>query len=274
MQAIGRASPSAELLRYRHLLWTLCWRDLRVRYKQSLLGIGWAVLVPLATTLVFAFVFTRAVRVVDKMGIDMPYVLFAYIGLVPWTFFSVSLNGCVNSLVANRNLVTKVYFPREVFPLSAIGSAFVDFCVAAAVLGGLLVYYTVFTRWHFEPHLTLLWVPVVLAVQLVLTVGMGMLLAMANLFYRDVRQVFAVAINLWMFLTCVVYPLPAGNSGWAWLLAANPMTPIIEGYRSCIIHGQTPFTARFALAAGVSAVICALGWWAFRRVSHRFAECI
>jgi lipopolysaccharide transport system permease protein len=111
MQVIGRIPGALELVRYRHLLWTLTWRDLRVRYKQSLLGIAWAVLIPLSTTLIFAFVFTRAVKV--QLDLDMPYVLFAYIGMVPWTFFSASLNGCVNSLVANRNLVTKVYFPHR-----------------------------------------------------------------------------------------------------------------------------------------------------------------
>ena len=274
MQAIGQGSLVTELVHYRHLWWSLTWRDLRVRYKQSLLGIAWAVLVPLSTALVFTFVFTRAVNVVGSMGIDMPYVLFAYIGLAPWTFFSASLNGGVNSLVANRSLVTKVYFPREVFPLSAIGSSFIDFCVAQTVLCGLLAYFCLFTPWNYSPPSTLLLLPVVLGVQIVLTAGLAMLLAMANLFYRDVRQVFGVVINLWMFLTCVVYPLPTDGSRLGWLVAVNPMTPIIEGYRNCIVYGRSPFTGRFLFAAVLSVTVFALGWWYFRRKAYRFAECI
>jgi ABC-type polysaccharide/polyol phosphate export permease len=274
MEATGGLSAAAELLRYRQLLWSLTWRDLQVRYRQSLLGIAWAVLIPLSTTLVFTFVFTRAVNVVGSMGIDMPYVVFAYLGLVPWTFFSTSLNGCVNSLVANRALVTKVYFPREVFPLSAIGSAFVDFCVAGAVLVALVGCFRAFTAWNYRPPATLLLLPVVVCVQMALTTGLGMLLAMANLFFRDVRQVFGVAINLWMFVTCVVYPLPTDGSKLGRIVAANPMTPIIEAYRDCVVHGRWPFTKRFLLAAVLSMAVLGFGWWCFRRQAHRFAECI
>lgn len=274
MQSLGLWSAPRELLAYRHLLWSLAGRELRVRYKQSVLGIGWAVLIPLSTALIFAFVFTRAVNVVDRLGIDMPYVLFAYIGLVPWTFFAASLNGCVNSLVANRSLVTKVYFPREVFPLSSVASALIDCGLAWIVLLGLTAYFHFFTGWTYEPSATLLFVPLILIVQIVLTAGVGMLLAMANLFFRDVRQIFSVAINLWMFLTCVVYPLPADASRLGRLVALNPMTPIIEGYRNAIIHGQSPFNGRFALAALVSAAAFGVGWWCFRRKAYRFAECI
>jgi len=274
MEATGGLSAATELLRFRHLLWSLTRRDLQVRYRQSLLGIAWAVLIPLSTTLVFTFVFTRAVNVVGSMTIDMPYVVFAYLGLVPWTFFSTSLNGCVNSLVANRGLVTKVYFPREVFPLSAIGSAFADFCVAGVVLAAMMAYFRVFTPWHYRPPATLLLLPVVVCVQVALTTGLGMLLAMANLFYRDVRQVFGVAINLWMFVTCVVYPLPTDGSTLGRIVAANPMTPIIEAYRDCVVYGRSPFTGRFAVATVLSAAVIGFGWWCFRRQAHRFAECI
>ncbi len=273
MLAIGNPDALAELIRYRHLWWSLTWRDLRVRYKQSVLGIAWAVLIPLSTTLVFTFVFTCGVKVNLQTG--MPYVLFAYLGLVPWTFFSASLNGCVNSLVANRSLVTKVYFPREVFPLSAIGSCLIDFCVAGTVLAGLVAYFHLGdSGWSYVFHPTVLLTPVVILVQLALTAGLGMVLAMANLFFRDVRQVFSVVIQLWMFLTCVVYPLPVDGSMTGWMVAANPMTPIIEGYRRCIIEGQSPFTARFAFAAVVSMLILGLSWRVFRRQAHRFAECV
>ncbi len=268
------SSALHELVRYRQLLVSLMWRDIRVRYKQSVLGMAWAIVMPLAMMLIFTFVFTRAVKVVGGMNLQMPYPLFAYIGLVPWAFFSTGLNGAVSSLVANRNLVTKVYFPREVFPLSSIGSAFADFCVAGTVLVALIAYFHTTTSWDFRPQPSLLFVPVVLFFQIMLTCGLGMLLAMANLFYRDVRQLFNVLIQLWMFLTCVVYPIPNDGSFWGVVVVCNPMTPIIKAYRDCIILGEIPHGGAFWTACGCSALIFFLGWYCFRKMSYRFAECI
>ncbi len=267
-------SPVYELVRYRQLLVSLIWRDIRVRYKQSVLGIAWAILVPLAMMLIFTFVFTRAIKVVGGMNLEMPYPLFAYIGLVPWAFFSTGLNGAVNSLVANRNLVTKVYFPREVFPLSSIGSAFADFCVAGSVLIGLIAYFHLTSNWQFTLSPAVLWLPFVILIQVMLTCGLGMLLAMANLFYRDVRQIFSVFIQLWMFLTCVVYPVPNDGSWWGVLIVCNPMTPIIKAYRDCVVLGQAPHGGAFWTACLCSVVIFVGGWFMFRKMSYKFAECI
>ena len=267
-------AAALDLFRYRQLLWSLTWRDLRVRYKQTLLGMGWAVLLPLAMMLIFTFVFTRAVNVVGSMKLSMPYPLFAYLGLVPWAFFSTSLTGCVSSLVSNRNLVTKVNFPREVFPLSAIGSAFADFAVAGSVFVGLIAYFHVTTEWDFALYRSLWFLPVVLFVQLVFTAGLGLLLAMGNLFYRDVRQVSGVAIQLWMFVTCVLYPLPQDGSWFARCVWLNPMTPIIAAYRACIVEGRVPLDGYFVYAAVIACASLMLGWTCFRRWTHRFAECI
>jgi len=263
-----------ELLRYRQLLLSLTWRDLRVRYKQSVLGIGWAILLPLSMMLVFTFVFTRAINATSVLKVDMPYALYAYTGLVPWTFFSVSLGSCVTSLVANRNLVTKVYFPREVFPLSCVASSFVDFCIAMSVLVGLIGYFHWTGQWAFVPHLTLAFVPVIVLVQIVLTIGIGMFLAMANLFYRDVRQIFSVAIQLWMFVSAVVVPVPQDGSVLARLIAVNPLVPVFKAYRDCIIHGRWPDMSGFAYASLVALVVFVAGWLCFRRASYRFAEYI
>ncbi len=263
-----------ELLRYRQLLLSLTWRDLRVRYKQSMLGIGWAILLPLTMMLIFTFVFTRAIDTSSVLKVDMPYALYAYIGLVPWTFFSVSLGQCVNSLVANRNLLTKVYFPREVFPLSCVASSFVDFCIAMAVLAGLMAYFHVWGGWSFTPHATLLFLPVVVIVQVALTVGLGMLLATANLFYRDVRQVFGVAIHLWMFISAVVVPVPADGSLLARVIAVNPLVPIINAYRQCVIHGRLPDAGPMMYATVTAVLLLIGGWVCFRRASFRFAECV
>jgi len=265
-------NPLAELWRYRHLLGTLTGRELRIRYKQTLLGVGWAICVPLSMMLIFTFVFTRAVKIDGALGIGMPYALFAYVGLVPWTLFASGLNGCVNSLVGNRNLVTKVYFPREVLPLSCIGSALVDFCVAWTVLAGLIVYFHVTSDWSFTPSRAVLFLPVVVGVQIILMVGVGMLLAMANLFYRDVRQVFGVLIQLWMFATNVVYPIRDDGSWAGRLVALNPMTPIIGAYRDCIVLGRFPEAGSLGYSAGVSLVVLVLGWACFRRAAYLFAE--
>ncbi len=274
MVAVGIGGACSDLLRYRGLLHSLTLRDLRVRYKQSLLGVGWAVLLPLSMMLVFTFVFTRAIDASAALGLDIPYALYAYLGLVPWTFFAVSLGGCVNSLVANRNLVTKVYFPREVFPFSCVLSSFVDFSIAAAVLVGLLLFFHTTGGHQFSFPATLAFLPVVIAVQVALTAGLGMLLAMGNLFYRDVRQVFGVAIQLWMFVSGVVVPVPRDGSTLARVLALNPMVPIIGAYRDCVIYGRWPDAGPFVYASLVAVFLLVGGWLVFRRASYRFAECI
>ena len=274
VRAVATTNAWTELFRYRELLLSLTWRDIRVRYKQSMLGIAWAVLLPISLMLVFTFVFTRAINATSVLKIDMPYALYAYTGLVPWMFFSMSLGSCVNSLVANRNLVTKVYFPREVFPLSCIASSFVDFAIAMAVLGGLMAYFHLSGAWTFTPHATVVFLPVIVLVQIILTVGLGMMLAMANLFYRDVRQVFSVVIQLWMFVSAVVVPVPQDGSSLARIIGLNPLVPIIGAYRDCVIFGRWPDASGFLYATVVAVIVLFGGWFCFRRASYRFAECI
>ncbi len=273
-----------EIVRYRELLLSLTLREIRVRYKQSVLGVAWALFLPLTMMLIFTFVFTRAIPVTRLVDVAMPYALFAYIGLLPWTFFATSLTQSVNSLVANSSLVTKIYFPREVFPFASVASAMVDFLIGSVVLVGLVVYFhlapdqcgsvissggqRVAGDWTFTFHPTLLLVPLVVGVQVLLTLGLGMLLSMANLFYRDVRYVFTVGIQLWMFLTNVIYPLPVSHP----LLSANPMTPIISAYRDLIIHGRLPAPAPSLYAVGVSLAVFLIGWRWFHATECKFAE--
>jgi lipopolysaccharide transport system permease protein len=265
-------SAISELYRYRQLLGCLIWRDIRVRYKQSVLGMAWAVLLPMTMMFIFTFVFTRAVKVVDGLDLSMPYPVFAYIGLVPWAFFASSLNQAVSSVVKNQNLVTKVYFPREVFPLASIGSAFADFCIAASVLVLMIAYFQLTSDWSYRPSAAILFLPVVLMFQLLLTCGLAMFLAMANLFYRDIRQMFGAVVQLWMFLTCVVYPIKPDGTWLGTLAFLNPMTPIIQAYRDCIITGRIPTGAAFWGAGLVSLIVCLAGWCAFRRAAYKFAE--
>lgn len=263
-----------ELIRHRYLLWMLTVRELTVRYRQSLLGPAWAVLLPFSMMLIFTFVFARTVSMPGTDGATLPYSLYVFAGLVPWTFFAGSLNHCVNSLVANRSLVTKLYFPREVFPLSCVLSCMVDFGIALMVLAGLMVHYHIAGEFVLPSATGLLYLPALVAVQLVMTVAVGLLLAMANLFFRDVRQMFQVGIHLLMFLSAVVVPMPADDGFLVGILRLNPLIAIIESYRACLLMGQAPDIHQLTCAglAGTVMLLIACIW--FRRASARFAEVI
>jgi lipopolysaccharide transport system permease protein len=251
-----------EQREYRELLVQMTKRDLLLRYKQTVMGFGWAVFMPLVNTAVFSVIFTR----VAPMNVGMPYPLFAFCGLLAWNFFASSLRFSVSSLTGNTSLVTKIYFPREIFPFSAILVCLVDFAVGSIVLIGLMVYYRVeVTPWVAA-------IPVVMAVQLAFTMGIGLLLAMANLFFRDVKYLFEVVVTVWMFATSVLYPMQAIGGRVARYAFLNPMTPIIDSFRSVLLHGQSPFTYEFAYAAVVSFLSLGVGWLLFHRTEFRFAE--
>jgi homopolymeric O-antigen transport system permease protein len=271
-----RERAIAQLFKHRELIWTLAWRDIRVRYKHSALGAAWAVLPAVAMMLVFNFVF-GAVADIDRQKLtghaSLPYCLFAFSGLVPWMFLANGLSSATTSLISNRQLVTKVYFPRAVLPLSAICSAFVDFLIAGGILALLTGYYHFSSdAWQFEWHASILLLPLVMMVQVIFMCGMGLLLAMANLFYRDVGFLFRSLIQLWMFLTCVVYRLDA-TAGWKRLVVQlNPMTPIIRAYRDCLLLGRFPLDASFAGATATSILLLVIGWRWFRSREMEFAE--
>ena len=251
-----------ELCQCRELLVELAFRDLRIRYKQTLLGMAWAVFTPLCMMVIFTQVFSRVAKI--DTG-DIPYPIFVYCGLLPWQFFASCMKGSVESLTRNSKLVTKIYFPRGVFPLAQVISSGVDFAVAATVLVGLMAWY------GYWPQTTVLFLPVVLIVQLLFTAGLGFILSMGNLFYRDVKYIFEVVLLLWMFVTSVVYPIKL-QTQWAWLLALNPMTPIINAYRDVLLVGQLPDPAGFAYAAGVALLVAVGGLWWFHETEYLFAE--
>lgn len=274
-QSAARTSRFSLLWRYRELTWMLAWRDIRVRYKHTLLGAAWAVAPPLMTMFIFTFIFGTVVGI-EKSRLtgseSIPYALFALAGLVPWMFFANGLSSAVSSLTANRQLVTKIYFPREVFPLASVMSAIVDFAVSMLALLGLGIYLHFSGGWAFQIHPAIVWLPVVVAVQLILMIGLSFLLSMANLYYRDVGLIFRSFIQLWLFGTCVVYNLEP-TAGWKrMLIQLNPMTPIIRAYRDCLITGQMPFDASFIGAAVTSIGILMVGWSWFRHCEFDFAE--
>jgi homopolymeric O-antigen transport system permease protein len=253
-----------EQVTYRELLMQMTRRDLMLRYKQTIMGFGWAVFMPLLNTLIFTVIFQR----VAPLDIDLPYPIFSYTGLIAWNLTASSLRFAVSSLSANTNLVTKVYFPREIFPFSAVFVSLVDFAVASIILVGMMIYYRI------PPGSALLFLPIVLIVQLIFTAGVSLLLAMGNLFFRDIKYLFEVILMLWMFASSVLYPVSMVGGRLAIVLQFNPMTPIIDAYRSVLLRNQLPPMLPFAAATILAVATLVLGWVWFHRAEFRFAESV
>lgn len=247
---------------FRELLYQMTRRDLLLRYKQTVMGFGWAIFMPLINTAVFSVIFTR----VAPLDAGMPYPLFAYCGLLVWNFSASSFRFAVQSLTSNASLVTKVYFPREIFPISAVFVSLVDFAVGATVLVGLMVYYQV------TPTSALLALPWVLLVHIMFTLAISLLLAMANLFYRDVKYLFELVLTVWMFVSAVLYPISQVGGTMGQIMALNPMTPILEAYRDVLIRGHVPDAATFGATTLVAAVFLTVAWLLFHRAEYAFAE--
>ncbi len=251
-----------EQIEYREVLWRITRRDLLLRYKQTVMGFGWAVVMPVVNMVVFSVIFTR----VAPLATPVPYPVFAYVGLLPWNLFAGSLKFAATSLTGNTTLVTKVYFPREVFPFSAVLVSIVDFAVAASVLAALMVYYGI------GVSRAIVFVPVIIVVQIAFTAGVALLLAMSTLFYRDVKYLFDIVLTVWMFATSVVYPVDRVGGRLGFFLQLNPMTAIIDAYRSVLLYGQLPAAGPFGWAAAVSIVTLGGAWLVFHRAEFRFAE--
>ena len=254
-----------ELYRYRDLLWSLALRDIKVRYRQTLLGVAWAVLQPLAFMLIFTLVFAKF----GKVNSDgAPYPLFSYTGLVPWTFFATGLSLAVNSIAANINLVKKIYFPREVFPMGVVIGCLTDFCIASVLVAAMMAIY------HVPVHPTLVWLPWLVAIEVVFLISSALLVSAMNVFYRDIKYIVPLAVQLGMFVTPVIYPastVPAHLRSWYML---NPMAVVIDGIRRVVLPGQPPELASLLMATGVVAVLGLISYAYFKRVEVKFADLI
>ena len=247
---------------YAELLHALVRRDLNLRYQNSFMGVGWAVFAPLLQMLIFSVVFTRVV----PLETGVPYPVFAYVGLWSWNLFAASLRFAGTSLTANPNLVTKVYFPREVLPFAAVLVSLFDFVVASSVLAMLMWYYGVDASWSIA------FIPVIVLVQLAFTAGLALLVSMAHLFYTDVKHIFELVLTVWMFATAVLYPVERIGGTLGQLLQLNPMTPIIDAYRSVLLRGTLPVPGPFAAAAVIAMLTFVVSWILFHRAEFRFAE--
>jgi len=254
-----------ELWVYRELLVFLVWRDIKVRYKQTLLGAAWAILQPLLTTLVFTLFF----GVLAGVGSDgVPYPVFAYAGLLPWTFFANSVTQSSNSLVGNANLITKVYFPRIIIPSAAVGAGLVDFAIAFVVLVGLMIYYRVTVTW------SMLMLPVLAFHITLFSIAVGMWLSALNVKYRDIRFVLPFLIQLWMFVSPVIYPASMIPQKWRWLLTLNPLTGIIENFRAALFAQKRFEWVSLGISMGITILMLLYSIYSFRRMEKHFADVI
>jgi lipopolysaccharide transport system permease protein len=253
-----------ELWQYRELLYFLIWRDVKVRYKQTALGVAWVVMQPLLPTLIFTIFLGTLARVPSD---GAPYALFVFAGLMPWTFFSTAVTGSGGSIVGSANLITKVYFPRMIIPAAAVCGRLVDFLMSFAVLGGLLLYYQV------PPTRQLLWLPVLVALLTLLAVSVGMWASAVNVKYRDVGVALPALVQFWMFASPVVYPASLVPGRWRWLYALNPLVGILEGFRSALF-GRPLDLAALAFSAGLTLALLVYAAYTFRRMEKGFADVV
>jgi lipopolysaccharide transport system permease protein len=260
-----------DLWTYRELLYFLIWRELKVRYKQTLLGVAWVIMQPLLMTLIFS-VFLGILARVPTGGV--PYALVVYTGLLPWTFFSSAVIGCSYSLVGNANLITKVYFPRVLIPAASIGARLVDFAISFAILIGLMLCYRLVLNYHVPLTMNLVAVPFLVVLATMFAFGLGTLSAALNVKYRDVGVAMPVLIQLWMFVSPVIYPAtPVVPEKWRTLYFLNPLAGLIDGFRVALLGGRFNW---FALAVTstctIILVVCSL--YLFRRIEKNFADVI
>jgi lipopolysaccharide transport system permease protein len=268
---LAEGSATRPKSRFKHLIahrdllmaWTL--RTIRARYKQSIIGGLWAILQPTASTLVFSIVFTYFVKI-DTAGI--PYIVFSYVAMVPWTFFTTSISDMVESLVGNMNLVSKIYFPREILPIAALLARLLDFAIAIVLLILLLVYYRV-------PFLTpnLLYLPLILAIQGALALGLGFIGAALNVFYRDVKHLITLGLQIWLYASPIIYPVAKVPDWLRPYYFMNPMAGVIEAYRAVLLNQQTP-DASLITAGVIAALVLVIGYFFFKQVEFQFADVV
>ena len=255
-----------ELWAYREVVVFLAWRDIQVRYKQTILGATWAILQPFITMVIFSIVFGR----VAKMPSDgVPYPLFAFAALVPWTFFSSAVNNASNSLVGGAGIMTRIYFPRLAMPLSAVLGNFVDFILAFVVLLGLMVYFGV------APTANVVWLPLLLLLVIATALGVSFVLAAMNVQFRDVKYAVPFLLQSWMFATPVVYPASLIEDPlWHALYALNPMVGVIEGFRWALLGTDTAPGMSVVVSSVVAMCLLVGGAFYFKRMERTFADVV
>jgi lipopolysaccharide transport system permease protein len=252
-----------DIWEYRELLFFLTWRDIKIRYKQTILGAAWAVIQPVMLMVVFTLFIGR----VTNIKYSVPYPVVVYSGLLPWTLFASSLGASSESLISGSNLVSKIYFPRLILPIAAGGSFLADFVIASTVLGGLMVYYGI------EPNGAIVLIPVFALFTFMTAVAFGIWLTALNVRYRDVHYIVPFAIQLGLFASPVAYQATAIPSAWRWAYDLNPMVGVIDGFRWALIGGARP-PAAILISFAVVIVVLFSGMAYFRRMERTFADVV
>jgi len=253
-----------ELWAYRELLWVLTTRDIKVRYKQTVLGAGWAILRPFITMVIFSVVFGQLARMPSD---GLPYPVFVYAALLPWTFFSTAIATSGQSLVGSAHLVSKVYFPRLIIPLSSVGAGLVDLLISTGVLLLMMLYYGVGWSWN------LLAAPLLLLFVIFTALGVGTLLSALTVAYRDFTHLTPFMVQIWMFITPVIFPVSLVPDRWQWVLYLNPMTGLVEGFRSAFL-GRPFDLAGLGISFAIAIAVFLVGVAYFEKVERRFADII
>ncbi len=251
--------------KYRELLNELTMREIKQRYKQSVLGYAWVILNPFFQMIVMSFVFSIIMRI-PNLGV--PYPIYLYAGLLPWTLFSNSLTSAANALVGNAGLITKIYFPREIFVISTILAKIVDFVLALSIFVVFMIFYHIPITWY------ILWVIPIFAIQQLFTYGLSLFLAAANLFYRDIQYLLSLIILIWMYLTPVIYSTELFPAKYRWIFQINPMSVIINAYRQVILAGDMPNLRSLAIALVLSVLLLIGGYKFFKKLEGVFADVV
>ncbi len=255
----------SELWRYRELLYFFAWREIKVRYRQAALGAAWALIQPVVTMLMFTLLFGRLAHMPSD---GIPYPLFVYCALVPWTYFSGVLALASNSLVNNDQLITKVYFPRVLLPAGTAVAGLLDFVVSSLLLVGLMFYY------HVTPSWALVFIPLVVFVMVMLTTGVSMAMAAANVRYRDIKYALPFVIQTWMFATPIIYPVTMVPQRFRPLLALNPCWGMVEAFRACLLPGSPVDFKLIGTSVGVTVAVFLGAAYYFKKVESSFADII
>jgi lipopolysaccharide transport system permease protein len=254
-----------ELWQYRELLYFLIWRDIKVRYKQTALGAAWAIIQPVMTMVVFSLFFGKLGKIPSD---GIPYPIFSYAALVPWTFFANGLTQSSNSLVGSANLITKVYFPRLAIPIATVLSGALDFLLALSVLFAMMLYYRV------APTFTALWLPLFLLLAVVTSLGVGLWLSALNVEFRDVRYVVPFLTQFWLFATPIAYPSSLLSEPWRTVYGLNPMVGVVEGFRWALLGANAAPGPIIAASSLASVLILISGAFYFRRMERTFADVV
>jgi lipopolysaccharide transport system permease protein len=243
----------------------LAWRDIKVRYKQTVLGAAWAIIQPFFTMVIFSLFFGRLAKIPSD---GIPYPIFAYAALVPWTFFANGINQSANSLVGNANLIKKVYFPRLVMPLSSVISGVVDFILAFAVLLGMMLFYNIY------PTSNIIWLPFLLLLALVTSLGVGLWLSALSAQFRDVFYIVPFLIQFWLFASPIAYPSSLLSEPWRTVYGINPMVGVVEGFRWALLGTDTTPGPIIIVSTLVALMLLVSGVFFFRRMEKTFADVI